>query len=56
MFVEQVYQDFLNRAPDAEGLTYWADQLKSGALDRSELVEQYLNSGEFDFDKAIIFL
>ena len=25
MFVEQVYQDFLNRAPDAEGLTYWAN-------------------------------
>ena len=46
-FVKQVYLDFLNRAPEAEGLTYWVGQLDAGMFDRSELVEQYLNSNEF---------
>ena len=46
-FVKQVYQDFLNRAPDTEGLNYWANQLEAGTLERSELVEQYLVSAEF---------
>lgn len=46
-FVKQVYQDFLNRQPDTDGLNYWVGQLEAGAFDRSELVEQYLLSPEF---------
>jgi len=46
-FVRQVYLDFLNREPDTGGLTYWVDQLETGQFDRSELVEQYLLSDEF---------
>ena len=47
MFVEQVYQDFLNRAPDAEGLAYWAGEISGGNLTRTQMVEQYLVSAEF---------
>jgi hypothetical protein len=46
-FVNQVYLDFLNRAPDAAGLQYWVDQLNSGAQSRAEMVEQFLLSPEF---------
>ena len=46
-FVRQVYIDFLNREPEADGLKHWVDQLDVGMFDRSGLVEQYLNSAEF---------
>ena len=46
-FVRQVYLDFLNREPEADGLTHWVGQLDVGMFDRSGLVEQYLNSSEF---------
>jgi hypothetical protein len=46
-FVKQVYQDFLNRAPDAEGLVYWAGEISSGNITRTQMVEQYLVSAEF---------
>jgi hypothetical protein len=46
-FVRQTFLDFLNREPDAGGLTYWVDQLETGKFDHSELVEQFLLSDEF---------
>jgi uncharacterized protein (DUF1800 family) len=34
-FVTAIYRNVLNRAPDAEGLAYWAEALRSGSLSRT---------------------
>lgn len=46
MFVDQVFHDFLSRPADPAGLTYWADQLRSGQPP-AEVVEDLLLSPEF---------
>lgn len=46
-FVSQQYLDFLQRAPDAAGLTYWVQQLGSGASTRAQLIESLMYSQEF---------
>jgi len=45
-FVTDLYQAFLNRAPDAPGLAFWLDQLAQG-LTRDMLMTQFANSTEF---------
>ncbi len=37
-FVKAVYQNLFNRAPDAGGWTYWADQIDKGNISRSFLI------------------
>ena len=46
-FVTQQYQDFLGRAPDSAGLTYWVGQLNAGTQSRAQLIESLMYSGEF---------
>ena len=44
-FVTDLYQTFLQRDPDAAGLTYWAGQLS--CLTRNMLITQFAYSAEF---------
>jgi hypothetical protein len=37
-FVTQVYANMLNRAPDAAGLTFWTNELTSGAITPGNLI------------------
>ena len=46
-FVTQQYEDFLGRAPDTAGLTYWAQLVRSG-VEPSALVEAMATSPEFE--------
>lgn len=45
-FVEQLYQNVLNRAADAAGLADWTGQLAAGTT-REEVVRGFAQSGEF---------
>ncbi len=45
-FVTQQYQDFLARNPDAGGLAFWAQRLRSG-VNPSDLVQQLVAAPEF---------
>lgn len=45
-FVNQAYVDFLNRAPDRGGLTYWARQVRSG-LPRGNLAYHLARQPEY---------
>lgn len=44
--IEQQYQDVLGRAPAAEGMGYWFDQVASGALTLEEALGAIANSAE----------
>ena len=46
-FVTRMYQTFLNREPDAEGLQYWLAKLKTGEKTRDNLVYGFTLSREF---------
>ena len=46
-FVNQQYEDFLGRPAEAEGLAYWAGQIRGGA-DPAALVEAMATSAEFE--------
>jgi uncharacterized protein DUF4214/hemolysin type calcium-binding protein len=37
-FISAVYQNVLNRAPDADGLAFWSGVLEAGQISRGELV------------------
>ncbi|MGJ8605898.1 MAG: fasciclin domain-containing protein [Marivita sp.] len=37
-FVDRAYQNFLERAPDAEGRAFWIDQLETGGVTRPEFM------------------
>jgi len=45
-FVTSLYNNLLYRAPDASGLTYWVDQLKSGALTDVQVAQDFWRSPE----------
>lgn len=45
-FVDQQYQDFLARGPDAGGLAFWAARLRGGE-DPASLIETMVNTPEF---------
>ena len=47
MFVTALYEDLLNREPDAAGLNYWLNTLNTAALTRAQLAAQFFNSAEF---------
>jgi hypothetical protein len=42
-FVNQQYNDFLNRAPDAEGLTFWSNQITSCGTDAGCIADRRTN-------------
>ena len=45
-FVDQTYRDLLGRGPDADGLAFWANEIRTG-LPPENFVEQILLSPEF---------
>lgn len=45
-FVDQTYRDLLGRSPDADGLAFWANEIRDG-LPPENFVEQILLSPEF---------
>jgi hypothetical protein len=47
LFVRQLYRDLLGREGEESGVTYWANDLQSGTLTRTQLIEPFLNSNEF---------
>jgi uncharacterized protein DUF4214 len=51
-FVTLLYNNVLDRAPDAGGLVGWAGQLDSGALTRAEVVRGFAQSPEFRASSA----
>ncbi len=42
-----LYDGFTNRLPDAGGLTFWSEQVKTGALTLSQVASNFAASGEF---------
>lgn len=49
-FVTLLYNNVLDRAPDAGGLAHWVGQLNSGALTRAQVVLGFSQSSEFITD------
>jgi|GEM_PF-1611921 len=45
-FLEQLYQNVLNRGADSDGLSYWLGLMGQG-MSRSEVVDGFANSAEF---------
>ncbi len=46
-FVELVYANVLTRPADSAGVTYWVNQLNTGATSRGEMMVGFANSPEF---------
>ena len=46
VFTSALYLNVLERAPDAEGLTYWTSQLDTGLQDRADVLMGFANSPE----------
>ena len=44
--MKALYQNILDREPDAEGYDYWVGQLNNGVEDRSELLLGFAESTE----------
>lgn len=43
--IEALYQNLFGRDPDAEGLSYWQEQLESGTMQRNEIIIALINGG-----------
>jgi ubiquinone/menaquinone biosynthesis C-methylase UbiE len=46
-FVKNVYRDLLHREPDPEGFNFYLSELKSGRLNKAEMIKIFLNSEEY---------
>jgi tape measure domain-containing protein len=46
-FVETLYNQYLGRASDAEGLYHWTSALQSGTLSTQDVISGFLNSPEY---------
>ena len=46
-FVTILYKTFFGRDPETEGLNYWVDQLKTGAMDRTTVANGFIFSQEW---------
>jgi predicted nucleotidyltransferase len=46
-FVMQQYRDFLGREGDPGGITFWTNQINSGAVTRAQVINSFFNSAEF---------
>jgi len=44
--VTEIYQNFLERSPDKEGLAYWVSELDSGSVNPDQLVNALINAVE----------
>ncbi len=52
-FVDGIYQNVLDRAPDSAGLSFWTDALQSGAVTPDVFILSFINGshpGTADFD------
>jgi hypothetical protein len=54
LFAMQQYRDFLNREGDPGGISFWTDQVASGATSRAQCIENFFNSAEFQSGAAPI--
>ena len=45
--VTRLYKDLLGRTPDAEGMKYWGDQLKSGKQTYDQVADNIMRSEEY---------
>lgn len=52
-FVSLLYENVLNRAPDAQGLANWTGRLDRGEMDRSQVVIGFSQSAEFVMTSAM---
>lgn len=50
-FITSVYGNLFNRAPDADGLTYWDGQLNDGLISKNRFIQAVIN-GALDSDTA----
>ncbi|GEM_PF-4481401 len=46
-FLKRVYETILGRSPDSEGYSFWLKELAYGKVDRSKLVDMFIDSPEF---------
>jgi hypothetical protein len=46
-YVRDLYQNFLERAPDDVGFTYWVDNLQSGSMDFADVMVGFAGSVEY---------
>jgi len=46
LFISQLYQNVLHRSADAEGLSYWSNEIATGHLTRSAVVAAIIDSNE----------
>ncbi|MEL6982002.1 MAG: DUF4214 domain-containing protein, partial [Actinomycetota bacterium] len=51
-FVDALYQDILGRQPDADGRSYWIDQLGSGRARPDDVANAFYRSIESRRDRA----
>jgi len=43
-----MYENALERAPDADGYAFWLSALETGRLDRGTILLDFINSNEFE--------
>lgn len=55
-FVQLVYRNVLDRAPDDDGLNHWIDQLQRSVLSRGDVMLAFSDSAEFKEETGIIGL
>lgn len=53
-FVEALYRNVLNRAPDASGFQFWTEGLRSGAFPRLWVLRHFADSSEFVADHRFV--
>ncbi len=51
-YVDLLYENVLNRAPDAAGLAFWTNALATGAASTGTLISSFVNSVEFVTDSS----
>ncbi len=46
-FLKRVYETIMNREPDKEGFSYWLNRLDKGEVERSDVVDMFVDAPEF---------
>jgi len=46
-YVEDLYQTFLDRTPDAQGFDYWVSNVQSGVMDDADVLVGFATSAEY---------
>ncbi len=47
LFIKRLYETVLDREPDSEGYKFWLEELAKGDVDRSKMVDMFIDSPEF---------